>query len=88
MVLYYSIIVKNNNKTIDKQKCMVVSKEAKFIKCFTIDKTDQSHVNAVWRNFLNEILKAIYIKMHISGFNTIKSNMFDVKRQSEAVHCT
>ena len=27
--------------------CMVVSKETKLLKCFTIGKTDQSHVNEI-----------------------------------------
>ena len=27
--------------------CMVVSKETKSLKCFTIDYTDQSHVNKI-----------------------------------------
>ena len=52
------VIVENNNKAIDKYKCLqnnehfqnisfickVVSKETKFLKSVTIGKTDQSHV--------------------------------------------
>ena len=62
---------------------MVVSKETKCLQYFTINKTDQSHVNeinAVRRNFLEEFLKTIHIKMSISDFNkvnTIKYTMSD-----------
>ena len=55
-------------KTINIFKIYFIHKVVlKETKDFTIDKTDQSHINKIkWRNLFKEFLKAIYIKMYIS----------------------
>ena len=71
---------------------MVLSKEIKFLKCFTLGKTDQSQVNKIqccMDESFQRVCRSYLHIMSISGFGKSNTNIIrlTVKRQSQAIHC-